>query len=255
VAQPLQREPRQAGSAHPADEGGAHGIGLQAGAVGVVEHQASVVEAWSDEHPLLEHLAPVLAEHSDRPAVERDRPAATGRLRLADRDLAPHLDDRLHDVQPVGVEVDVRPPEAECLASPHARRRQQHPQRVLPVARVGRGGQESTQRRRVPGVDAVRLRAASGRVGSVGGITGEPAPPHGVLQGPVEDGVHVVDRPRVEARPDLLTVLRIGVATEEAGERVLRDVVGLAHLGSQASRCRFERQPIGSQLERTLDDL
>lgn len=107
VTQPLQRQRRQAGILHPADERSADGVGLEAGAVGLVEHEASVLEVGADEHALLDRALPVLAQHGNGAGIEGDRPAASRCLRLADGDLAAHLDDRLHDTEAAGVEVHV----------------------------------------------------------------------------------------------------------------------------------------------------
>lgn len=76
-----------------------------------MENEASVLEVGADEHPLLKRLPAMLAQHGHCAGVEGDRPAAAGRLRFADGDLAPNLDDCLNDAQPACVEVDVGPPE------------------------------------------------------------------------------------------------------------------------------------------------
>ena len=116
-----------------------------------------------------------LASTATVAGVERDRPPAARRLRLADGHLAADLDDRLDDPQPAGVEVDVGPAQAERLAAAHAGRGEQHPQRVEPIARrpgtrrgTGAGSPRPTRgRRRTSGRPAAgrRRRPGCGRAG------------------------------------------------------------------------------------------
>jgi len=114
-----------------------------------------VVEVGTDQHPLFEHSSAVFTHHGDRALVECDRSTGLRCLRLADHHRAARLDDRLHDTKPSGIEVEVGPTKPERLASPHARRGEQHPQRVKPIVRVTRCREERSQRRSVPHVDAV----------------------------------------------------------------------------------------------------
>ena len=66
-----------------------------------MEHQSVIVESLADEQTLLEHPAPMGAQHVDGCLVERDRSADAGRLRLADRHLAPGTVGRLGEAQPL----------------------------------------------------------------------------------------------------------------------------------------------------------
>lgn len=116
VAETLQGEGRQAQLPRAALEGVARAFGAEAPAVGAMEHETLVGEVGAGEHALLEHPLAVGSEHCHRLRIEGDRPAATGGLRFADRDLASHGDDRPHNSKSGGVEVDVGPAEAERLA-------------------------------------------------------------------------------------------------------------------------------------------
>lgn len=102
-----------------------------------MEHETLVVEVGAHQQPLLQHAPTVLAHHCDRALVERDRPAALRGLRLTDHHLAAHLDDRLHDAQPSGIQVEVGPAQAERFASSHAGRCEQNPQSVTYMPRNG----------------------------------------------------------------------------------------------------------------------
>ncbi len=84
----------------------------------------------------------MLTKNRDGAGIERDRTPAASRLRLADRDLAPNLDDRLYDAQPASVEVDVGPAHTECFSAAHAGRGEQEPQRVESVAVCRRRSEE-----------------------------------------------------------------------------------------------------------------
>lgn len=76
VAQAVQREAGQAVLVDSPQELGAHGIGPEAGSVGLMEHEALVGEVGADEHALFEHHLAVIAEDGDGRVVEGDRPAA-----------------------------------------------------------------------------------------------------------------------------------------------------------------------------------
>ncbi len=92
-----------------------------------MEHQPVVVESLAEEQTLLEHPAPMGAQHVDGCLVERDRSAAAVRLRLADRHRVPDSKDRLDDPDPPAVEIDVAPPESESLAAARPGRGEQDP--------------------------------------------------------------------------------------------------------------------------------
>jgi hypothetical protein len=69
----------------------------------------------------------MLTKNRDGAGIESDRAPAPCRLRLADRDLAPNLDDRLYDAQPACVEVDVGPAQTKRFSAAHAGGGEQDP--------------------------------------------------------------------------------------------------------------------------------
>ena len=153
----------------------------------------------------------------DRAAVERDRSAAARRLRFADGHLAADLRDRLDDPQPAGVEVDVAssagraPRRAACRSSPAG-----------PTARAADRSSVcdcARNDRRVAASHAwmlVGLLAGPRRVGGVGRVASEPAPPHRVLEGAVQDRVDVADGAPIETLGDRRPPAAVGVAAGAA---------------------------------------
>ena len=114
------------------------------------------------------------------------------------------------DAEPAGVEVDVRPPQAEHFAAAHPGCREQPPS---PSERSVRDvGEESCQLCAGPGLISARSRP--GWVGCIRGVADDRVPPHGVPQRAVQDRRDVRHRARRQ-RPVFLVA-----GESEAVERV-----------------------------------
>jgi hypothetical protein len=87
VADIMQPNLRESGSAGVLLEPLGEPLGVQWPAVGPGEHQPGVLPTWADRQPLLELPAPVLAECGNGGRVESDRAVVLGGLWFADKDL------------------------------------------------------------------------------------------------------------------------------------------------------------------------
>ncbi len=94
-------------------EGVAHAFGSEAAAVGAMEHEAVIGEGDAELHPLLEHHLPMGFEDRDRRGIKGDRAPTTQSLGLAHHHLASHRDDRLDELEPPGVQIDISPAQPE----------------------------------------------------------------------------------------------------------------------------------------------
>jgi hypothetical protein len=85
VADIMQPNLRESGSAGVLLEPPGEPLGVQWPAVGPGEHQPGVLPTWADRQPLLELPAPVLAEGGHGGRVESDRAVVLGGLWFAER--------------------------------------------------------------------------------------------------------------------------------------------------------------------------
>ncbi len=136
------------------------------------------------------------------------------------------------------VEVEVRPLQAQALSSSAPSGGHEHPCREVTV--LSDEVQEPAELVRCPGVGpAAANRADRRRIGGIGDVACQAAPPHCVLQSGVDDRVDVAHGPRLQAcRRLLLRSSRRGLAPREGGDGVASEAAtrrelhryGICHL-------------------------
>ena len=227
VADAVQGDRRQAGVPHEPCEPLGDVLGVQDLAVLAGEDQAGVHPRRSPGQSLLELADPMGLEGRDGERVNGELPEAGGCLGLGhDHRLPVHDNDGLDDREPAGrgLQVNRSPGQAEQFASAHPGGGEQQPHRGQAVAAGGlEEGPELVGRPHGP-----LLTGDTWRVGGIGDVAGDEAPPHRIAERLVQQDVDVADALGLEAAaavpPAMLCQVGVQAVEVSGHERLERDV-------------------------------